>query len=99
MLTAIHAVEKVTKEARQEITILTCNQQPYRVFVNILLADPEPLSQFFPRLEGMHMLMSFFGCLGKLMGHSGLSMLMGKEFAGIEKILLGRKFPMNLRAL
>lgn len=35
------------------------------------------------------MLMSFTGYLGKLMGGSGFSMLLGKAFAGVEKILLG----------
>ena len=35
------------------------------------------------------MLMSFTGCVCKLMGGSRLSMLLGKAFAGVEKILLG----------
>ena len=52
-------------------------------------ADPERWSQFFPCLREMHMLMSFTGYLGKLMGGSGFSMLLGKAFAGVEKILLG----------
>ena len=44
------------------------------------------------------MLMSFIGCVGKLMSGSGLSILMGKACC-VEKILLGGEFPMNLCAL
>ena len=75
-LTAIHAVEKVTKEAGQEITILTYDQQLYRVVVNIVWT--ERWSQVFPSLGAMHMLLSFIGCVGKLMGGSGLSILLRK---------------------
>ena len=99
ILTAMHAVEKVTKEAEQEITMLMRNHQLYRVAVNIVWADPRQWPQFFSRLGGIYMLMSFIGCVDKLMGGSGLNMLMGKALAGVEKLLLGGKFLMNLRAL
>ena len=33
------------------------------------------------------------------MKNSGLDMLMKTAFAGIEKMLIGKKFPMNIRAL
>ena len=78
ILTAMDAVEKTSKKAGQEITILTCDPQLYRVVVNILWADPERWSQFLIFLGGMHILMSFIGCVGKLMSCSGLSILMGK---------------------
>ena len=88
MLTAMHAVEKVTKEAGQ-ISILTCDQQLHRVVVNIVWADPEQWSQFFPSPRGMHILMSFIDCVGKLKGGSAVSMVIGKAFSGVEKKPLG----------
>ena len=79
--------------------MLMRNHQLYRVAVNIVWADPRQWPQFFSRLGGIYMLMSFIGCVDKLMGGSGLNMLMGKALAGVEKLLLGGKFLMNLRAL
>ena len=48
--------------------------------------------------------MSFAGAIGKLMQNtyllnSGLDKLMKPSFAGVEKMLVGKKFPMNIRAL
>ena len=45
------------------------------------------------------MLMSFVGSIGTLMKNSGLEELMKTSFAGVEKMLIGKKFPMNVRAL
>ena len=47
----------------------------------------------------MHWLMSFVGAVGKLMKNSVLDLLMKSAFAGVEKMLIGKKFPMNVRAL
>ena len=44
------------------------------------------------------MLMNFIGSVGKLMSGSGLDKLMSKAFRGVEMMLQGKKFPMNLRA-
>ena len=99
ILTAMHAVEKVTKKAGREISILTCDRQLYRVVVNIMWADPKQWLQFFSHLRGMYIHMSFIGFVGNLMGGSGLSTLMGKAIAGVEKMLLRTKFHMNLRGL
>ena len=43
--------------------------------------------------------MSFVGSVGKLVENSGLAQLMMSSFAGVEKMLTGKKFPMNIRAL
>lgn len=41
ILTVIHAVEKVTKEAEQEITINICVHQLDRIVVNVVWTDPK----------------------------------------------------------
>ena len=64
ILTVIHAVEKVTKEAEQEITINICVHQLDRIVVNVVWTDPKWWSKFFFRPQGMHMLMSFIGWVG-----------------------------------
>ena len=43
--------------------------------------------------------MSFVGCVGKLMDNSGLDSILKSTFGGVDKMLLGKKFPMNVRAL
>ena len=51
------------------------------------------------RLGGMHALMSFVGAVGTLMGASGLSDVLSSVFAGVPKMLSGKTFPQNVRAL
>ena len=57
------------------------------------------MDDFVLRLGGMHLLMSFVGCVGTLMANSGLEELLGSAFAGVPKMLAGKNFPMNVRAL
>jgi hypothetical protein len=68
MLTAMHAIEKISKDAGQEDALMTCDQQLFRVMVDIVWENPERWKRFHPRLGGMHWLMSFIGSVGKLMG-------------------------------
>ena len=67
--------------------------------MDIIWEDPVRWKHFYPQLGGMHWLMSFVGAVGKLMKNSGLDLLMKTAFAGVEKMLLGKKFPQNVRAL
>ena len=55
--------------------------------------------QFVPRIGGMHWLMNCVGCVSKLMGGSGLNKWMASAFAGIENMLPGKTFPMNVRVI
>ena len=45
------------------------------------------------------MLMSFVGAIGSLMTETGLSEVLKSVFGGVEKMLTGKKFPMNMRAM
>ena len=45
------------------------------------------------------MLMNFIGSIGKLMEGSGLDKLMAKAFGGVDSMLQGKNYPMNLRPL
>ena len=51
------------------------------------------------RLGGMHALMSFVGSIGTLMKESGLEDILFQVFGGVPKMLTGKKFPQNVRAL
>ena len=42
--------------------------------------------------------MSFVRCIGSLMANSGLEKILKPTFAEVEKMLLSKKHPLNLRA-
>ena len=90
---------KMTHETKQLVTLFTLKQQLYHVALDVLWAYPEQFQNFVPRLGGMHMLMSIIGAVGSLMSNSGLEELMNSAFGGVTKMLSGKKFPQNLRAL
>ena len=43
--------------------------------------------------------MSLFGAVGTLMSNTGLTEIMQTTFGGVPKMLSGKKFPQNVRAL
>ena len=43
--------------------------------------------------------MSFVGAVGALMSNTGLEDILSSTFAGVPKLLNGKKFPQNKRAL
>ena len=47
----------------------------------------------------MHYLMSYIGSIGTLMAGTGMKEILEKTFGGVPKMLLGKKYPQNLRAL
>ena len=99
ILTAMCDIETTCKKSGQREAVFTCDQQLYRVTIDFIWNDPSRLTYFYPRIGGMHWLMSFLGSVGKLMKNSGLDMLMKTPFAGVENILIGKNFPMNVRVV
>ena len=99
MLTAMEEAQRLTNKCGQNVTIFTNDQQLYRIAVNITWVYPERFALFIPRLGGMHTIMSFVGCVGKLMADSGLEDVMKAAFGGVAHMLIGNKFPQNVRAL
>ena len=79
--------------------MFTCDQQLYRITLDIIWNEPEWWKNFYPHLGGMHMLINFIGSIGKLMAGNGLDKMMAKAFGGVDAMLQGKKYPMNLRAL
>jgi len=51
------------------------------------------------RLGGMHLLMSYVGSIGSLMAGSGMTEILSEAFAGVLKMLTGKQYPDNVRAL
>ncbi len=101
VLTSMLKVKRLSELAGQSFTLLTFDQQLYRYAVEIQWALPEvfPPSSFIVRLGGMHLLMSFIGSVGNLMTETGLADILSSAFGGVHKMLIGKKFPMCMRAL
>ena len=77
----------------QNFCIYTCDQQLYHIGLAVLWNNPELAKDFYLRLGGMHFLMSYIGCIGKLMAGSGLDRILEKAFGSVNKMLTGKKFP------
>ena len=99
ILTAMVKAQTMTKQTGQKFTLFTADLQLYKLVVDIKWAYPDKFSTLFPRLGGMHMLMSFIGSIGSIMEETGLSEVLSSVFGGVPKMLIGKKFPQNMRAL
>ena len=99
MMTAMVEAQRLTNSTGQVYTIFTNDQQLYRVAVNVTWVHSEQFVNFIPRLGGMHTLMSFVGAIGTLMVDSGLEQILEVAFGGVSKMLSGKKYPQNIRAL
>ena len=98
MLTAMVEAQ-LTNTTEQTYTIFTNDQQLYHIAVDITWVYSELFINFIPRLGGMHTLMSFVGTVGTLMADTGLEPIMNAAFGGVSKMLTGKKYPQNIRAL
>ena len=99
MLTAMVRVQELTSQTGHTFSLLTCDQQLYRVAVHISWDQPERFKDMYLRLGGIHAVMSFAEAVGSLMAESGLSDILSEVFGGVPKKLSGKKFPQNVRAL
>lgn len=96
--TALLEAQSLTTDCGQQFVVITADQQLYKVILDNIWATPEIFSNIFPRLGGLHTIMSFCGSVGKLMMDSGLSEILRYAFGGVEKMLSGKKYPQNVRA-
>ena len=95
----MHEAERITVQSGQEFTVFTLDQKFYKVALDVILSDALRWNHIIPRLGGMHWLMSFIGCVAVLMENSGLVPWLQSAFASVPKMMTGKMFPMNMRAL
>ena len=94
ILTSMCAAQQVSRAGGQDFTVMTCNQQLYKIAVQIQWNKPEWFQNMTIRLCGMHMLMSFNGMIATLMKGMRLEDVM--VFGDIKKILEGKSFHIIL---
>ena len=89
----------VTETTCQEYVVFTADQQLYRVAVHVMWENQVLFGNIYLRLGGMHLLMSYIGCIGSLMAGSDIVEVLSEAFGGALKMLTGKKYPDNVRAL
>ena len=99
MLTTMTEAARITHETGQSVTVFTADQKLYRVALVILWTYETRFTNFVPRIGGLHWVMSFVGCISVLMRNIGLLSWLNSAFGRAEKMLTGKKFPMNVRSL
>ena len=99
VLTSITRGLQITRDSNQDVKVLTCDQQIYKIVVDITFHQPELLTGVVAILGGMHFLMDFVGSIGTLMADSGLKDILSTTFGSVDKMLQGKKYPQNVRAL
>ena len=97
--TSIMRAKKVCDDHGQSICVYTCDEQLYHISLFVLFDQPDLFKNFFLRLGGMHLIMSYVGSIGTLMSGSGLEKILERVFGGVQKMLKGKKFPENVCAL
>ena len=96
---ALLKAQAVTGATGQEYVIFTADQQLYKVAVHVMWENQALFSNVYLRLGGMHLLMSYVGSIGSLMAGSGMTEILSEAFAGVLKMLTGKTYPDNVRAL
>ena len=99
MQTSMVQAKRLAAEHGQNFCIYTCDQQLYCIAATILWNNPDLSNDLYLRLGGMHFLMSYIGSIGALMAGTGMKEILEKAFGGVLKMLTGKKYPQNLRAL
>jgi len=97
--TSMIKARQITAAAGQEYTLYTADQQLFKVAVHIIWDNPQHFSNFITRLGGMHFLTNVISCIGGLVTDSGCAEVLSAAFAGVVKMLPGKKYPQNFRAL
>ena len=99
IMSAMQTARAVTETTGQEYVVFTADQQLYRVAVHVMWENQVLFGNIYLRLGGMHLLMSYVGCMGYLMAGSGIVEVLSEAFGGVLKMLAGKTYPDNVRAL
>ena len=99
ILTAICNIEAISHRAAQQLALHIYDKQLFRDTSIAMWDDLARWKYFCPRIDGMYWLMNFVGSVGKQMKNSELDRLIKTTFSCVDKLLIGKKFPINIRAL
>ena len=99
VLTTLLYIEWFMKQHNVNNCHVSADMQLYKVVMQIKRSYPDRWRHLIVRPGGMHVLMSFVGCIGNLMCSSGLEEILNAGFKGVANMLLGKVWPKALRGL
>ena len=73
--------------------VITCDQQLYRVVVDLTFHTLALLSEVVAVLGGMNFRMDFVGCVGLLTPENDTKAIISTTFGSVDKMLSGKKIP------
>lgn len=82
----------------QKVLVFTVDQQLYKVAVDILFHCPSYFNNVIPLLGGMHTLMAFIHAVCNILSQD-LKPILAATFGSVDKMMSGKKYPQNFRAL
>ena len=91
-------MKKSLLDLDMQYTNLSVDMQLYMVGQHIKWWRPQTFRDVVLRPGVMHIIMSFFGCIGTLMKGSGLDVLIGPAFGGMNGIITGKAWVQAMRA-
>ena len=89
-------VKAVTENSCQTYTVFTNDEQLFNITTHIIWWQRNIWENFYPVLGGMHLLITFVGRMGSLIITRECQIFLNPL---VDKMLLGKYFPNNIRAL
>lgn len=83
MITGLKEVIRLTDQTCQRYNVITFNQQLLKILVDIKWASHLKYLNVVLRHGGVHLMISFIGCVGNLMVNSGLDENQIAAFGGV----------------
>ena len=99
ILTSLVKGLSFVKNKGNDVLIFTADQQIYKIVIDIMFHQPYYFELVVPVLGGMYMLMNFIHAISIIMSGSGLKEILASSFKSVDKMLSGKKYPQNFRAL
>ena len=99
ILTSLEKGLSLVKNNGNGVLIFTADQQLYKIVIDIMFHQPSYFKLVVPVLGGMHMLMNFIHAISIIMSGSGLKEILASSFESVDKMLSGKKYPQNFRAM
>ena len=97
--TAIDKGLSLMRASGDDVLIFTADQQLYKIVKDIMFYQPTYFESVIPVLGWMHMLMNFIHAAAVSMADSEMNEILAGTFGSVEKMLSGKKYPQNFRAI
>ena len=98
VLTSLLYTKKSLLDLDMQYANLSVDMHLYMVAQQIKWWDPQKFRDVVLRPGAMHIIMSFLGCIGTIMKGSGLDVLIGAAFGGMNGIITGKAWLRAMRA-